>query len=81
MINSNPPFCLVLEDIVFILENRLNVWDEMRKAPDNLKEYLLLEFRALYKNEYVEELIDGHAGLRSPSSAYYIMEDMKDFIS
>ena len=69
-----------LEDIVFVLENRTPIWDEMRSVQGTIRDYLLSEFRNLYNNPHIEELIDGHAGIKSPSSAYFILEDMENFI-
>lgn len=69
-----------LEDIVFIMENRRTIWEEMRSVEGRVRDYLLNEFTTLYNNPHIEELIDGHAGTKSPSSAYYILEDMENFI-
>lgn len=69
-----------LEDIVFILENRRTIWEEMLGAEISLKHYLLKEFKNLYENRYIEEIIEGHAGIKSPSSAFFILEDMESFV-
>lgn len=69
-----------LEDIVFVLENRKSIWEEMNNAENEVKKYLVAEFTNLYNNPYCEELIDAHVTIKSPSSAYFIMEDMENFI-
>jgi len=68
------------EDIVYVLENRRPVWEEMLSADTDVRDYLLGEFRALSDNPYIEEWIDGHSSSYSPPSTYYILEDMKNFI-
>ncbi len=69
------------EDIVYVLENRRSVWEEMKAADEKVSSWLLKQFKALYSNRYVEEWVDAHSSYYSPSSTYYIMEDMENFIS
>jgi predicted nucleotidyltransferase len=69
------------EDIVFILDNRSTVWQEMEDAPSPLKEYLQNEFQNLSDNPHIEEWIGSHSGFFSPPSAYLIMQDLKTFLS
>lgn len=45
--NNNGRFSSDFEDIVFILENRKAVWDEMNQAHDNVRTYLKETFRML----------------------------------
>ena len=68
------------EDIVFVLENRTSIWQEMSNAEPHLKEYLVNEFTILYKHPYVREWIDAHSLSYSPPSSYIILQDMEDFI-
>lgn len=69
----------ILKDIVFILENRSSVWEELYKAPTDLKEYLQDEFRQLLKKPLFEEWVDVHAGFGSPPATYYIINKLKQF--
>jgi hypothetical protein len=32
------------EDIIFVLESRKNIWDEMKDADQPVKDYLIAEF-------------------------------------
>lgn len=68
------------EDIVFILENRSTIWEEMKVAEPLLKEYLLNEFNDFRNNPYIEEWISSNSSVYSPPSVYFIMEDMKSFL-
>jgi predicted nucleotidyltransferase len=76
----NPRFSSDLEDIIFILENRSTIWEEMHQSDEMVAKYLVNEFRDLYKNPHIEELIDGHCSIKSPSSVYFILEDLEQFI-
>ena len=69
------------EDIVFVLENRESIWDEMNSASVNLKNYLKEEFRKLYENQHLFEWIDCHVERGSPPATYHIMEQIEKFIS
>ncbi|MBI1782086.1 MAG: hypothetical protein HYR66_12070 [Sphingobacteriales bacterium] len=68
------------EDIVFVLENRRAIWEEMKSAKPELRDYLLNEFKSLYKNPYIEEWISSHSSSYSPPSVYFIMENIEEFI-
>ena len=48
------------EDIVFILENRSVIWEEIESSDDEVKAYLKNEFSSLLENPYFDEWIDAH---------------------
>ncbi len=48
------------EDIVFVLDNRKAIWDEMHKTPPALKEYLSNEWAVLLSNPNLEEWLSVH---------------------
>jgi hypothetical protein len=48
------------EDIVFILNNRNDIWQEMGGAPEPLKKYLKEQFNSLLANPCIYEWIDTH---------------------
>jgi predicted nucleotidyltransferase len=68
------------EDIVFVLENRRSVWQEMKVADETVRAFLLNEFKTLRANRYIQEWIDGHSGSYSPPGSYFILSDMDEFI-
>jgi len=68
------------EDIVFVLENRKSIWEEMKTSEPSLKEYLLNEFIRFNNNPYIEEWIGSHSSSYSPPSTYFILEDLEEFI-
>ncbi len=67
------------EDIVYILENRSEIWNEMMEADGEIKEFLITEFKKLYSNPNLLEWIDSHVERASPPSTYYIMDEIKKF--
>ena len=68
------------EDIVFVLENRRSVWQEMKVADETVRAFLLNELKTLRANRYIREWIDGHSGSYSPPGSYFILSDMDEFI-
>jgi hypothetical protein len=77
--NNNGLYSTDFEDIVFVFEFRLAVWEELNEAPADLKEYLKDEFRQLLQNPLFEEWIDAHAGFGSPPATYYIIDRLEQF--
>lgn len=69
------------EDIVYVIENRASIWQELSAAGDEVKSYLLEEFKKLRANPYITEWIDCHVVYTSPPSTYYIMEGIDSFIA
>lgn len=68
------------EDIVFVLENRRSVWQEMKATDETVRAFLLNEFKTLRANRYIREWIDGHSDSYSPPGSYFILSDMDEFI-
>ncbi|HUC79495.1 MAG TPA: nucleotidyl transferase AbiEii/AbiGii toxin family protein [Flavisolibacter sp.] len=48
------------EDIVYVLNNRTTIWEELRTADEEVTHYLKQEFRKLLENEYIDEWISVH---------------------
>lgn len=67
------------EDIVYVLENRTSVWEEMNNLQGEIKEYLQQEFSILLNNANINEWIDVHVERASPPATYYIIEQLKKF--
>jgi hypothetical protein len=64
------------EDIVFILENRRAIWEELTQTSGELRTYLVAEFRKWMKNRSFEEWVDCHVEPGSPRATYSIMEEL-----
>jgi predicted nucleotidyltransferase len=69
------------EDILFVLENRRTIWDDMEQADIEIREYLKETFTELISRPHFEEWVYAHAGYGSPPPAYIILENLKKFIA
>ena len=67
------------EDIIYVLENREAIWQEMDNSSANVKEYIQTEFLTLLKNPNIFEWIDSHVERGSPPATYLIIDKLKKF--
>lgn len=68
------------EDIVYVLENRQTIWDELRNTSGELKKYFVDEFKKLKESPNLFEWIDCHVDYGSPPASYFIMQEIEQFI-
>lgn len=68
------------EDIVYVLENRESIWDEINSADDSIKSYLKSEFQNLLNNPNHFEWIDSHVERSSPPATYDIINKLKKMV-
>jgi len=61
------------EDIVFVLNNRTDIWDEMSQAPTHLRKYLQQQFQGLLGKEYLYEWIGVHLDHSEQKRVPYII--------
>ena len=64
------------EDIIFLLENRSTIWEELEDAENNLSTYIKETFRKLMEKENFEEWVNCHAGIGRTPATYFIMEQL-----
>jgi len=69
------------EDVLFVLENRRTIWDDMEQSEVEVRGYLKETFAELISRSHFEEWVDAHAGYGSPPPAYGILENLKKFIA
>ncbi|HMJ70918.1 MAG TPA: nucleotidyl transferase AbiEii/AbiGii toxin family protein [Cyclobacteriaceae bacterium] len=69
------------EDIVYVLENRRAIWDEITSANEGLKKYLRHEFSLIINSPDISEWIDSHVSYPSPPPTYLIIDALKEFVS
>jgi predicted nucleotidyltransferase len=74
-------FSTDFEDIIFVLANRIAIWQEMKDADKDVRNYLKVEFAALLDNIYFEEWIDSHTGYSSPAAQAIILPLTRRFVS
>ncbi|MCC6837215.1 MAG: nucleotidyl transferase AbiEii/AbiGii toxin family protein [Bacteroidia bacterium] len=68
------------EDIVFVLENRSSIWEELANTEKSLNDYLRKEFEELLSNQALYEWVDAHVERISPPATDSIIEGMKKMI-
>ena len=70
------------EDVVFILDNRKKIWDEMNETSTALKAYLKSEFSSMLDNTFIEEWLSAHLEYNTAAiRAKLIITCMKEFVS
>jgi predicted nucleotidyltransferase len=68
------------EDIIFVLENRTIVWDELNTSEGDIRIYLQQEFKNWMNQKHINEWIDAHVERGYPSATELIIEQIKKFI-
>jgi len=61
------------EDIIYVLDNRINLVEEIIASPDDVKKYLTREFSELLNQQY-EEAILAHLSYESQSERYELLK-------
>lgn len=69
------------EDIIFILENRMSIWEEINTADKEVKKFLCQEFSNLLNHPHHLEWIAGHTERGVSSSAYSIIQSVRTLIN
>jgi predicted nucleotidyltransferase len=68
------------EDIVHVLNNREPVWNEIRRADEEVKLYLKEEFSQLLTQKYIDEWISVHLEYNEQRRATFILGNMLEFV-
>ena len=69
------------EDIVFVLDNRKTIWEEMNSAKEELKIYLKEEWGKLLKYPHLEEWLSGHLEYGTAAArTRLIIASMNEFV-
>lgn len=68
------------EDIIFVLENRESIWNEMIDTDEKLSSYLKNEFKDLLDNPNIKEWISCHVERNNSNAINYIIENIYTFI-
>lgn len=69
------------EDIVYVLENRQTIWEELNNTTGEIRNYLINEFKQLKNNVNLFEWIDSHVEYGSSPASYFILNEIEKFIS
>lgn len=69
------------EDIVFILENRAAIWEEIKAADENLKTFLIVEFGQLLSEPNMTEWVYSHIEKTSGHDFNYVMASLEKLVN
>lgn len=69
------------EDIIYILNNRTTIWEEMENASDNVKNYLREEFSILLENDYFDEWVSAHLDYTEQRRVIFISGGLRTFVT
>ena len=69
------------EDIVYVLNNRNSIWEELQTADKEVKAYLKEQFRILLENEYISEWISVHLEQSEQKRLPMIIGELTAFVN
>jgi hypothetical protein len=69
------------EDIVYILNNRNSIWEELHIVDKEVKAWLKEQFRLLLENEHIGEWISVHLEQNEQSRLRIITRELIEFVS
>ena len=69
------------EDIVFVLNNRSTIWEELKASNNELKDYLKQEFSHILQIQFVNEWITAHLEFNEQKRGNYILEGLRNFVT
>lgn len=67
------------EDIVYLLNNRNLIWEELEEAPENIRAYLKDEFKALLDILYIDEWVSAHLDYSEQKRVSFIIGGLTAF--
>lgn len=67
------------EDIVYILNNRKTIWEELKNEAGPVKDYLKNEFQKLLNQGYLNEWVSCHLEFSEQSRVNMIIAGLEDF--
>jgi predicted nucleotidyltransferase len=68
------------EDIVYFLNNRQSIWEEMKNADTQVKQYLKREFAKLLDQKYIDEWISVHLDYSEQRRVGFILGSLAEFV-
>ncbi|UOE50901.1 hypothetical protein MTO98_07395 [Mucilaginibacter sp. SMC90] len=69
------------EDIVYLLNNRSAIWDELRQLTGPIKDYIVQTFKELLDNKYIDEWVSAHLDYAEQERQYFIIGAMEEIIT
>lgn len=69
------------EDIVFVLNTKTAVWQDLQHAPKDVNEYLRNEFSLLLAHPYIDEWVSVHLNYSEQRRVNFIIGRLTDFVN
>ena len=69
------------EDMVYVLNNRNAIWDEIEKSPAHLRAYLKNEFQKISKEDFLYEWVSANLDYTEQKRTDFIVGGIEAFIS
>ncbi|WP_138475442.1 nucleotidyl transferase AbiEii/AbiGii toxin family protein [Dyadobacter bucti] len=69
------------EDLVYLFNHRLTLWQEMLVSEHGLRQYLRYEISQLLENAYLEEWIGSHLEYAEKRRVNYILGSLTEFVN
>ena len=79
--NSDGRFSTDFEDIVYLLNNRSTIWQELHDSPENLRVYMRMKLSLLSDNPYIDEWVSCHLDYSEQKRVRLIVGNMRDFVN
>jgi hypothetical protein len=68
------------EDIVFVLNTRNTIWQDMNEAPKEVRDYLKTEFKQLLAHLYIDEWVGANLNYTEQRRANFIIGSLTEFV-
>jgi predicted nucleotidyltransferase len=69
------------EDIVFVLNNRNAIWQELAEADERIKQYLKIEYKKMLDQPYIDEWLSVHLDYQEQRRVNFIIGSLTEFVS
>jgi predicted nucleotidyltransferase len=69
------------EDIIFVLNTRSAIWQDLLDAPKDVNDYLKMEFNQLLANPYFDEWVSVHLNYTEQRRVNFIIGSIGEFVN
>jgi hypothetical protein len=74
-------FSTDFEDIIFVLNNRQEVWQEIIESDGKLKSFLIMEFNTLFENPCIDEWTRSHLDHSEQQRSAFILGNISALVN
>lgn len=69
------------EDIVYLLNNRTTIWQELLNTDEEVRDYLYVVFTELINNAYLDEWIGANMEFSERGRTKFVIDNIKQFVN